>query len=604
MTLINITLCHLLSGSLHSFSDMFRGATSFNIDLGKWNVSQVTCMTDMFTGTKSFNRDYIKPWLTYMNYRQRCILGSCILEKRECVGEILQSHSDEVMAAVFSPDGGLLCSVSGDKTAKLWNVATRQCVVTLTGHTSHINAVSFSRDGRMICTASRDRSVKLWNSSEWTCIRTLRGHSDSCRTAAFSPDGKSIISGSSDTTLILWDLVSRSRIILKGHTDHVQSASFSSDGRLIASASADKTVRLWNSWTKKCTATFEGHSNWIRSVAFSPDATMIVSASRDHKLKLWHVESKSCVATLEGHSNWVQHVEFSPDGRSICSASDDKSAKVWDVKTKVCVGTLDGHTSYVNSCSFSLDGKFLCTSSSDESIKLWRIQDGDIASKTKATTFNKHIGAAFDIGLLNSYMSEEGAKIVEDVTECATAWSVVGFVISTSYAVVHVPFALTAKSVYAKFYAWILIPISVTAMVLSSFLKPKRTDRGYTTVLNVQYYLLCVAPELLSMYGYDWEEHQVIWSSARAIFWLCLFPFLKRVRRMIAALPDSDLSDFLSKSVIKDGLIVSLGQLAFLALSSIQCINEANMTGKPLEYCKRSLWSQSGLGGLVAIYVR
>ena len=67
-------------------------------------------------------------------------------------------------------------------------------------------------------------------------------------------------------------------------------------------------------------------------------------------------------------------------------------------------------------------------------------------------------------------------------------------------------------------------------------------------------------------------------------------------------LSDSDLSRFLSMSVIKGGLIVGLGQLIFLAFSSIQCLNEASVEGEDWTECKRSLYSQTGLGGLVAEY--
>ena len=55
-------------------------------------------------------------------------------------------------------------------------------------------------------------------------------------------------------------------------------------------------------------------------------------------------------------------------------------------------------------------------------------------------------------------------------------------------------------------------------------------------------------------------------------------------------------------SIIKGGLIVGLGQLVFLTFSSIQCLNEASVEDLDWRECKRSLYSQAGLGGLVAEY--
>ena len=55
-------------------------------------------------------------------------------------------------------------------------------------------------------------------------------------------------------------------------------------------------------------------------------------------------------------------------------------------------------------------------------------------------------------------------------------------------------------------------------------------------------------------------------------------------------------------SVIKGVLVVGLGQLVFLALSSVQCLNEATVERHSWRGCNRSLYSQTGLGSLVAEY--
>jgi WD40 repeat protein len=54
----------------------------------------------------------------------------------------------------FSPDGRLLATASRDKAARLWDLATGECLRTLTGHDGEVRGVAFSLDGRLLATAT------------------------------------------------------------------------------------------------------------------------------------------------------------------------------------------------------------------------------------------------------------------------------------------------------------------------------------------------------------------------------------------------------------------------------------------------------------------
>lgn len=45
-----------------------------------------------------------------------------------------EGHSDWVSGCRFNPTGDLLCTTSGDGSAKLWNTMEQTCVLTVTDH--------------------------------------------------------------------------------------------------------------------------------------------------------------------------------------------------------------------------------------------------------------------------------------------------------------------------------------------------------------------------------------------------------------------------------------------------------------------------------------
>jgi WD40 repeat protein len=201
----------------------------------------------------------------------------------------LTGHAGWVRGVAFSPDGRLLATASIDRTARLWDPATGECVRTLTGHAEAVHGVAFSPDGRLLATASDDRTAKIWDPVTGECVRTLTGHAAGLRGVAFSPDG-----------------------------------------RLLATASIDKTARLWDPATGVYLRTLVSRMAVVCGVTFSPDGRMLATASLDNSVKLWDPATGECLGTLTGHTETVYSAAFSPDGRLLATASMDRTARIWN----------------------------------------------------------------------------------------------------------------------------------------------------------------------------------------------------------------------------------------------------------------------------------
>ncbi|GMI18140.1 hypothetical protein TrLO_g4609 [Triparma laevis f. longispina] len=85
-----------------------------------------------------------------------------------------------------------------------------------------------------------------------------------------------------------------------------------------------------------------------------------------------------------------------------------------------------------------------------------------------------------------------------------------------------------------------------------------------------------------------------------SLLWFAILKFAMNSRSHIAELQDKDLSHFLTNDVIMGGVIIGLGQLAFLNFASIQCDNS---NSDDWRQCNRTLISQTGLSGMVFLYV-
>ena len=93
----------------------------------------------------------------------------------------MTGHTSGVSSVSFSADGRRVVSGSNDKTVRVWDAVSGECVLgPLEGHTSWVTSVSFSGDGRRAwCPGRRDKTVRVWDAVSGECVLgPLEGHTD------------------------------------------------------------------------------------------------------------------------------------------------------------------------------------------------------------------------------------------------------------------------------------------------------------------------------------------------------------------------------------------------------------------------------------------
>ena len=91
-----------------------------------------------------------------------------------------KGHMEAAHGVAFSPDGHRLATGGNARDAvKLWDLATRRELVTLSGQGSMFLSVGFSTDGQWLAACNRDGMLHLWRAPSWQEIEAVEKRSAS-----------------------------------------------------------------------------------------------------------------------------------------------------------------------------------------------------------------------------------------------------------------------------------------------------------------------------------------------------------------------------------------------------------------------------------------
>ncbi|KAE9551572.1 hypothetical protein FO519_005216 [Halicephalobus sp. NKZ332] len=366
----------------------------------------------------------------------------------------LPGHSEPVISVQFSPDGLHLASGSGDKTVRLWDLATELPKTVCKGHSHWVLSIAWSPNGKKLASACKNGEIYIWdaNTGEQTG-KKLTGHKQWINCLSWCPlheDPKSqfLASAGKDATVKIWDTVMGVTVrTLSSHTASVTSIRWGGEG-LLYSGSQDRTIKVWRTSDGVLCRTLTGHAHWINTLALNLDyvlrtgcfdpvtncvypgddnvqeaalaryqaakksaggSELLVSGSDDFTMFLWEpANKKQPLGRLTGHQQLVNHVVFSPDSRIIASASFDKSIKLWDGRTGKYLTSLRGHVQAVYQISWSADSRLLVSGSADSTLKVW-----DMRQKKLLLDLPGHGADVFAVD-----WSPDGSKVASGGKDC------------------------------------------------------------------------------------------------------------------------------------------------------------------------------------------
>jgi WD40 repeat protein len=270
----------------------------------------------------------------------------------------LGTHEENVMSALFSPDGKYLLTIGKD--ARLWNPATGEVIAEIQEEKG-FHSASFGSQGRLFVLLSFSGTVRLCDASSGRTIKAVRDGGALAMSAAFASDGV-VVAGALGSVGRVWQMNSGKTLCeLHGHKGEISSAVLSPNAAWVLTQSKDDTARLWETSTGRNVSTWNSPDDEGWGGTFSPDSTLPVHGAPDYTAVIRNVATGKIISELHGHKGGIKHYEFSRDNKFVVTACFDGAARVWEAATGRLVVELRAVSKLVDYASFSPDGKFVVT---------------------------------------------------------------------------------------------------------------------------------------------------------------------------------------------------------------------------------------------------
>jgi RNA polymerase sigma factor (sigma-70 family) len=307
-----------------------------------------------------------------------------------------------VASAAFAPDGRTIVAGVGDRTIRLFDIATGQERLPRLGreealpprkpgeivHKDYDKAIAaaclaFSPDGSLLASGAEGLGwfnhtsdvppIRLWDWAAGREVRSLAGHPIGTISLAFTPDGKTLVSSGFEPTARVWDVATgRERDRRPGYSSVIDGLAVSPvDGTVFTFSRADGPILHWVPADGRMLESMGVYPNVIDNMAISPDGRTLVLLPQGREPLLWDLAARKELRNLgdEKHLGCC-FVAFSPDGRLVTGQH-----RVWDVATgRRLAKFLDEGMSWCLS-SFSADGRRVITVEL-ERIRIWDVATG------------------------------------------------------------------------------------------------------------------------------------------------------------------------------------------------------------------------------------
>ncbi|CAG8548612.1 1258_t:CDS:2 [Scutellospora calospora] len=301
---------------------------------------------------------------------------------------VISGHLGWVRSIAIEPGNKWFVTGAGDRTIKIWDLASGTLKLTLTGHISTVRGLAVSPRHPYLFSCGEDKMVKCWDLEQNKVIRHYHGHLSGVYSLSLHPTLDILATAGRDATARVWDMRTKQCIhVLSGHNTTVADVKCQEADPQVLTGSMDSTIRLWDLAAGKTLTTLTHHKKSVRALALHPTEFTFASGSADN-IKQWKCPEGTFMQNFEGHRAIINALTVNADN-VLFSGADNGSMAFWDWKsgykfqsmeTTVQPGSLESEAG-IFACTFDRTGLRLITCEADKTIKIWK-EDSNATPET------------------------------------------------------------------------------------------------------------------------------------------------------------------------------------------------------------------------------
>lgn len=246
---------------------------------------------------------------------------------------VISGHLGWVRSVAVEPGNTWFATGAGDRVVKIWDLASGELKLSLTGHISTVRGLAVSNRHPYLFSCAEDKvplssslwifprsydsqMVKCWDLEANKVIRHYHGHLSGVYALALHPTLDILVTSGRDASARVWDMRTKAQIhVLAGHTATVADVKCQESDPQVITGSMDSTIRLWDLAAGKTSTTLTHHKKSVRALTIHPTEYSFASGSAGgNNIKKWKCPEGAFVFNFSGHNAIVNTMSVNSEG--------------------------------------------------------------------------------------------------------------------------------------------------------------------------------------------------------------------------------------------------------------------------------------------------